>query len=117
MQKISEHGLLEVLADFDQLDGASPGLVAWELFVTEQEVDEAWALAAAAAGWLPPDETRSMASNVAADRRRLERPSDSQMTIDQRTFLAAAAPPRQRDPRRSKTDPLSTAAPANPQAA
>jgi hypothetical protein len=53
MQKISEHGLLEVLADFDELGGASPGLVAWELFVTEQEVREAWAFAVAA-GWLAP---------------------------------------------------------------
>jgi hypothetical protein len=53
MEKISEHGLLEVLADFDGLGGASPGLVAWELFVTEQEVSDAWAFAVAA-GWLAP---------------------------------------------------------------
>jgi hypothetical protein len=53
MEKISEQGLLEVLADFDGLGGASLGLVAWELFVTEEEVSEAWAFAVAA-GWLAP---------------------------------------------------------------
>jgi hypothetical protein len=53
MEKISEQGLLEVLADFDELGGASEGLVAWELFVTEREVREAWAFAVAA-GWLAP---------------------------------------------------------------
>ena len=53
MKKISEQGLLNVVADFDQLGGASPGLVAWELFVTETEVSEAWG-AAVAAGWLEP---------------------------------------------------------------
>jgi hypothetical protein len=53
MEKISEHGLLEVLADFDELGGASPGLVAWELFVDESVVSETWA-AAVAAGWLAP---------------------------------------------------------------
>jgi hypothetical protein len=53
MEKISEQGLLEVLADFDDLGGASIGLVAWELFITEREVSDAWALAVAA-GWLAP---------------------------------------------------------------
>jgi hypothetical protein len=53
MEKISEQGLLEVIADFDGLGGASLGLVAWELFVTEQEVSDAWA-SAVAAGWLAP---------------------------------------------------------------
>jgi hypothetical protein len=53
MEKISEHGLLEVLADFDELGGASPGLVAWELFVDESVVSETWAVAVAA-GWLAP---------------------------------------------------------------
>jgi hypothetical protein len=53
MEKISEHGLLEVLADFDELGGASPGLVAWELFVEESMVSETWAVAVVA-GWLAP---------------------------------------------------------------
>ena len=34
--------VLEVLADFDDLGGASPNLVAWELFVEEQRVADAW---------------------------------------------------------------------------
>jgi hypothetical protein len=55
MEKISEQGLLEVLADFDRLGGASLGLVAWELFVTEQDVTEAWEIAVAS-GWLAPAE-------------------------------------------------------------
>jgi hypothetical protein len=53
METISEHGLLEVLADFDELGGASPGLVAWELWVEEGVVSQTWA-AAVAAGWLAP---------------------------------------------------------------
>jgi hypothetical protein len=53
MEKISEQGLLEVLADFDELGGASIGLVAWELFVTEHEVSDSWAVVVAA-GWLAP---------------------------------------------------------------
>ncbi|HWE08266.1 MAG TPA: hypothetical protein VG325_02860 [Solirubrobacteraceae bacterium] len=53
MEKISEQRLLEVLADFDGFGGASLGLVAWELFVTEEDVREAWAVAVAA-GWLAP---------------------------------------------------------------
>ena len=55
MEKTSEHGLLEVLADFDELGGASAGLVAWELFVSESRVSETWA-GAVAAGWLAPAE-------------------------------------------------------------
>ena len=51
MKKISEQGLLEVVAEFDELGGASLGLIAWELYVTEAEVSEAWA-SAIAAGWL-----------------------------------------------------------------
>jgi hypothetical protein len=38
MQEITEHGLLEVLADFDGHGGASLGLVAWELCATDQQV-------------------------------------------------------------------------------
>lgn len=53
MEKISEQGLLEVLADFDELGGASLGLVAWDLLVSEREVSETWA-AAIAAGWMAP---------------------------------------------------------------
>ncbi len=53
MKKISEQGLLDVVADFDQLGGASLGLVAWEMFVSELEVSEAWA-SALSAGWLEP---------------------------------------------------------------
>ncbi len=34
--------LLEVLAAFDEHGGASPGLVAWELFVGERDVQPAW---------------------------------------------------------------------------
>ncbi len=51
--KISEQGLLDVVADFDELGGASKGLVAWEMFVTERDVSEAWT-SAIAAGWLVP---------------------------------------------------------------
>jgi hypothetical protein len=53
MKKISEQGLLDVLADFDEQGGASLGLVAWELFLTERDVSETWA-AAIAAGWMEP---------------------------------------------------------------
>ena len=53
MKKISEQGLLDVLADFDEQGGASLGLVAWELFLTEQDVSETWA-AAVAADWMEP---------------------------------------------------------------
>jgi hypothetical protein len=53
MKKITEQGLLDVVAEFDPLGGASPGLVAWELYVTEPDVSAPWA-AAIAAGWLEP---------------------------------------------------------------
>ncbi len=53
MKKISEQGLLDVLADFDEQGGASLGLVAWELFLSEQDVSETWA-AAIASGWMEP---------------------------------------------------------------
>lgn len=53
MEKITERGLLEVFADFDELGGASMGLAAWELFVTESEVSEAWDVLIAT-GWLAP---------------------------------------------------------------
>jgi hypothetical protein len=55
MKKISEQGLLEVLAEFDELGGASLGLVAWELRVPERDVSESWA-SAVAAGWIAPAE-------------------------------------------------------------
>lgn len=53
MNTISVHGLLEVLADFDDHGGASPGLVAWELFVDEQQVKAVWEHAVGE-GWLKP---------------------------------------------------------------
>lgn len=53
MTKVSEQGLLDVLADFDSLGGGSVGLVAWELYVDEPEVSEAWTTAIAA-GWVEP---------------------------------------------------------------
>jgi hypothetical protein len=53
MKTISVHGLLEVLAGFDEHGGASPGLVAWELFVDEQQVKAVWEHALAE-GWLKP---------------------------------------------------------------
>ena len=53
VRKISEHGLLKVVAEFDELGGASLGLTAWELSVPESEVSDVWA-AAIAAGWLEP---------------------------------------------------------------
>jgi hypothetical protein len=42
MDKIAIHDLLEVLATFDAHGGASPGLVAWELFADEPAVTAAW---------------------------------------------------------------------------
>jgi hypothetical protein len=51
MDKISVHGLLEVLASFDPHGGASPGLIAWELFVDEPAVTAAWEHALSQ-GWL-----------------------------------------------------------------
>jgi hypothetical protein len=59
VDKLSEQGLLEVLADFDAHGGSSLGLVAWELFTTEQQVRYLWDRAIAQ-GWLAPagrDET------------------------------------------------------------
>jgi hypothetical protein len=53
MTMVSVHGLLEVLAGFDEHGGASPGLVAWELFVDEQQVKAVWEHAVAE-GWLKP---------------------------------------------------------------
>jgi hypothetical protein len=53
MNTISVHRLLEVLADFDEHGGASRGLVAWELFVDEQQVKAVWEHAIAE-GWLKP---------------------------------------------------------------
>ena len=71
MKKISEQGLLDVLADFDEQGGASLGLAAWELFLSEQDVSETWAAAIASAGWSPPGGTTSSRAAVAADRRRM----------------------------------------------
>jgi hypothetical protein len=51
MDKISVQGLLEVLATFDEHGGASPGLIAWELFVDEPAVTAAWEHALSQ-GWL-----------------------------------------------------------------
>jgi hypothetical protein len=51
MDKIAVHDLLEVLATFDEHGGASPGLVAWELFADEVAVTSAWGHAVSA-GWL-----------------------------------------------------------------
>jgi len=42
MDGISVGVLLEVVADFDDLGGASLSLVAWELFVEEERVAAAW---------------------------------------------------------------------------
>ena len=51
MDKISEQGLLEVLAAFDGLGGTSLGLAAWELYTTEQQLSDAWE-SAHSHGWL-----------------------------------------------------------------
>jgi hypothetical protein len=48
---ISVHGLLEVLASFDEHGGSSPGLVAWELFADERDVMPSWEHALTE-GWL-----------------------------------------------------------------
>ena len=53
MNKIAVQELLEVLGAFDELGGASPGLVAWELFADEAAVTAAWEHALAE-GWLRP---------------------------------------------------------------
>jgi hypothetical protein len=42
MDGIPVRVLLEVLADFDDLGGASLSLVAWELFVERERVADAW---------------------------------------------------------------------------
>jgi hypothetical protein len=42
MDEIAVQQVLEVVADFDASGGASSGLVAWELFVDEQRVADAW---------------------------------------------------------------------------
>lgn len=55
MENSSEARLLGVLADFDPLGGASLGLVAWELFVSEQQLRGDWQLAIDK-GWLTPAE-------------------------------------------------------------
>jgi hypothetical protein len=53
MGNISVRRLLEVLARFDELGGASPGLVAWDLFASEHDVKAPWEHALAE-GWLKP---------------------------------------------------------------
>jgi hypothetical protein len=60
MKKIAVQELLEVLGAFDESGGASPGLVAWELFADESAVTAAWEHALAE-GWL------SAAGHDAAD--------------------------------------------------
>jgi hypothetical protein len=42
MDGISVRMVLKVVADFDDLGGASASLVAWELFVEEERVAAAW---------------------------------------------------------------------------
>jgi hypothetical protein len=51
MDKVSVQGLLEVLAAFDEHGGANPSLVAWELFLEEPAVTDAWEHALSE-GWL-----------------------------------------------------------------
>jgi hypothetical protein len=51
MDTISVHALLEVLVSFDGYGGASPGLVAWELFADERDVMPSWEHALTE-GWL-----------------------------------------------------------------
>jgi hypothetical protein len=53
MGNISILQLLKVVAGFDEHGGASLGLVAWELFVDEHDVQSAWEHALAE-GWLKP---------------------------------------------------------------
>jgi hypothetical protein len=53
MNKISMPELFEVLAEFDAHGGASPGLIAWELFTDEHDILTLWELALAE-GWLTP---------------------------------------------------------------
>jgi len=68
MDGISVRQLLEVLADFDDLGGASVSLVAWELFVEEKRVadgrdpaddEQLWRLTAG--GWAARGEHRGRA--------------------------------------------------------
>jgi hypothetical protein len=47
MDEIAVQQVLEVVAEFDESGGASSGLVAWELFVDEQRVADAWTQAQA----------------------------------------------------------------------
>jgi len=47
VDEIALQQVLEVVADFDESGGASSGLVAWELFVDEQRIIDAWARAQA----------------------------------------------------------------------
>ena len=42
MDDLSLRQVLGVIADFDEFGGATPSLVAWELFVEEQRVAPAW---------------------------------------------------------------------------
>jgi hypothetical protein len=49
--KISVQALLQVLANFDAHGGASPGLVAWELFADDRDVMPSWEHALSE-GWL-----------------------------------------------------------------
>jgi hypothetical protein len=51
MDTISVHGLLEVLASFDEHGGSNSGLVAWELFADEPAVTAPWKHALVE-GWL-----------------------------------------------------------------
>lgn len=44
---ISVQRVLEVVGDFDEYGGASLGLVAWELSVSERQAADAWAQAQA----------------------------------------------------------------------
>lgn len=53
MKRSSEARLLTVLAQFDPLGGASLGLIAWEMFTTEQQLRREWELAIEQ-GWLTP---------------------------------------------------------------
>ena len=53
--QISEQRVLAVLADFDELGGASPGLVAWELFVADTAVSDVW-VQAIKQSWIAPSD-------------------------------------------------------------
>jgi hypothetical protein len=47
MEDISLQQVLGVAADFDEFGGATPSLIAWELFVEERRVAAAWKQAVA----------------------------------------------------------------------